>query len=208
MNPRELPIETNKSQLLEHVLHEVEMMAVGLEVLASIGDIPEKDRQSRELPLTGLNHVSFQYLYNAAMEGVLLHARNLYEFLFPKKWHPDDLDVTDFADGISANRPGWQEFETICKEVLHLTKRRTNVTEDKKWKLLEVTKLVRDTILPFLVLRTKESEYQKNRERLEWAIAKLRDLEPSGEAHRNLTNRFAASSVITVAKYTGPCEPQ
>jgi hypothetical protein len=198
MDEKILPEAKDKAELLEHVLHEVEMMALGLEVISATRGITEEERRRRmlELPGDGLRRVPLQFLHNAAMEEVLLHARSLYNFLFGYKAEkPDDLRASHFSyDKVPPASGEWPWRDRIDKEICHLTTHRSNVSAEKTWDLQEVTKLTREQIRPFLEEMHKQADYKGNRPRLEEAIKKLKDLDVGGVMHSGFSNLSTASS--------------
>ena len=115
--------------LSEHLLYEIEMLEHNAgRILALLEDhsvVAEKDRY-------------------ALLESFLLHARNLYEFLFLKKGKGDKnaLRANDFMEDISYAIPTpdgelkrWAKY-MIDRRLVHLSQQRLTIKEaDAEWKV-------------------------------------------------------------------------
>jgi len=101
-------------------------------------------------------------LHNALLESFVIHARNLLDFLYPKKnlW-PDDVIAGDFFDDPKSwisERPSKSEkiaslHNRAGKEVAHLTYARLDVTpETKPWQFVEIANEVVSVFDKFLAI--------------------------------------------------------
>ncbi len=82
---------------------------------------------------------------SALLESFVVHLRNLIDFFYGKREHPDDVIATDFFDSPGAWIPGAKPSsletagERANKEVNHITsKRKAGMDPDKPWKLNEL----------------------------------------------------------------------
>ncbi len=148
MNKRQVSVEDLKKMAYEHLSYEIEMFT------ATMG----------RLNKGGLD----QLQNNVILESFLIHARCLFDFLYPpKKIKPDDVIVDDFFDDpnnfrkkIPSSLPveGYLKYRT-GKEIAHLTYSRLKVTpETKGWQVSDVHNQIVSTLEIFFANLTDEQK--------------------------------------------------
>ena len=112
-----------KDFLNEHFVYEVQVLCEAIAYLIN----PLRDR-----------NVFFEYI---VLEGFVFHSRNVVEFIFHDKKHPDDSRSRDFISesDFSILKNNYNDdlksfYKRASKEVGHLTYSRISGTpEEKKW---------------------------------------------------------------------------
>lgn len=130
----------------EHISYEIEMFEYAGDQLLK-GDLSTGDK-------------------NAMLETFLLHARCLYDFLYPpKELRIDDVLADDFFDNPDKLRSKIPPKLSISsylksrtgKEIAHLTYGRLNVTpEEKQWRVDEVHNQIGEAMVIFFETLTDE----------------------------------------------------
>lgn len=93
---------------------------------------------------------------SALLESFVVHLRNLIDFFYGKREHPDDVVASEFFDSPGAWAPGAKPpsletaGERANKEVSHITsKRKAGMHPDKPWKPGELFSAIQDVAKVF-----------------------------------------------------------
>lgn len=151
---------TELSEALSHIVYEYNMLIGTASLMNDINIL----RNSPNTPLNNIeNKFISDYNKNSILESFIIHARNLIDFFNGKEskkdddillrdfnvnkdlykvfvYHPLELEKTEIE----------KQYDRMCKEISHLTYKRTNNENFKQWDLDDIKKIITERFNGFI----------------------------------------------------------
>jgi hypothetical protein len=198
-------LDTYNDQLLKfsqkHLCYEINSLYSALELFAH-----QKQEQAKNL------EEAFELTKaNLFLEGIVLHSRCLYEFLYVDPKRKDDASAIHYFDDpqqwVNIRPNNSDKLNGLCyragKEIAHLTYKRLNLTEiTKNWDLYTIT----NDLLTTLILFSKNASKNKLHSDVPKTIVYWKECTEYEPGQTTMTSSFpvacttTASTVITTAR--------